>query len=173
MKLFAKLLIAIAVIAILLPFTILKDETGNTLLSFPDIALPDLSMPDISLPGMPDLSDSMNTGSSAESMDGKDIFYKWYDDKGDLHFTSEPPAPGVEYIVKGYDPDANVIQAVKIPPKAVEKDAKVATPTNAKKSGNTTSPYSSDSIQKLFEDARNIEKLLDQRAQKQDYATSQ
>ena len=168
MKLFAKLLIAIAVIAVLLPFTILKDETGNTLMSLSDIGLPDIYLPD-----MPNLSDSVATGAAAESIDGKDIFYKWYDDKGNLHFTTELPAPGVEFIVKGYDPDANVIQAVKIPPKTVEKDAKVATPTKAEKLDDTTSPYSSDSIKKLFEDARNIENLLDQRARKQDYTTSQ
>ena len=168
MKLFAKFLIAIAVIAVLLPFTILKDESGNTLMSFSDIALPDISLPD-----MPGFSSSVNTGASAESMDGKDIFYKWHDDKGNLHFTTEPPAQGVEYIVKGYDPDANVIQAVKIPPKAVEKDAKVATRKKSEKSDEVPDPYSPDSIKKLFEDARNIENLLDQRAQKQDYATSQ
>jgi hypothetical protein len=45
MKLFAKTMIAALFIAMLLPFTILKDDSGNTLMSFSEISLPDFSMP--------------------------------------------------------------------------------------------------------------------------------
>jgi len=58
MNLFIKLLIAILVIGLLLPFTFLKDKHGNPMLSvkdlnFPSVTLPELSMPDFLSSGRP------------------------------------------------------------------------------------------------------------------------
>ena len=50
MKLFVKLMLALLVLALLLPFTILKDDHGNTLMSFSDFSLSDVKMPDFSMP---------------------------------------------------------------------------------------------------------------------------
>jgi hypothetical protein len=168
MKLFVKLLITIAIIAVLLPFTLLKDKTGKTLMSFSDLDFSEISMPDMS-----SLSDTAKQAATSQSLAGKDIFYKWYDDKGNLHFTTEPPPPGVEYVVKGFDPNTNVIQAVKVKPNVDAKDAKVASPKQAAKVEEINNPYSQDSIKKLFEDAQNIEKLLNDRAQKYESANTQ
>jgi hypothetical protein len=158
-----KLIIAALFIAVLLPFTLLKDDTGGTLMSFSDFSLPDISMPNFS---MPDLQDSFGskkiTPSSDDDLSGKDIFYKWYDSEGNIQFTTEPPADGIEYTLKGYDPDANVIQAVKTP--AREAKAEESTPVQEKSAGpeDGVNPYSADSIKKLFEETKNIEKLLNQ-----------
>jgi hypothetical protein len=158
-----KLIIAALFIAVLLPFTLLKDDTGGTLMSFSDFSLPDISMPNFS---MPDLQDSLGskkiTPSSDDDLSGKDIFYKWYDSEGNIQFTTEPPADGIEYTLKGYDPDANVIQAVKTP--AREAKAEESTPVQEKSAGpeDGVNPYSADSIKKLFEETKNIEKLLNQ-----------
>jgi hypothetical protein len=162
MKLFAKTMIAALFIAMLLPFTILKDDSGNTLMSFSEISLPDFSMPDL-----PKISDAKTTAPLDEDLSGKDIFYKWYDSDGNIQFTSEPPPDGIQYTLKGFDPDTNVIQAVNVPPKESATDE--STPTQ-EKSGDPEeigNPYSQDSIKKLFEDTKNIEKLLKQRLQDQ------
>lgn len=160
MKLFAKLMIAVLFIAMLLPFTILKDDSGHTLMSFSDFNLPDLSMPDL-----PKISGAKNSAPLDEDLSGKDVFYKWYDSDGNIQFTSEPPPEGIEYTLKGFDPDTNVIQAVKAPPK--ESGSDESTPVQKKSTDleEVGNPYSPDSIKKLFEDTKNIEKLLQQRSQ--------
>ena len=56
MKLFTKIMIAVLFIALLLPFTILKDDSGDTLVSFSDLSFPDLSMPNLSMPDLPKFS---------------------------------------------------------------------------------------------------------------------
>ena len=168
MKLFAKLMLAALVIALLLPFTILKDEAGNTLMNFSDLSLPDFSMPDL-----PKLPDASKITSSVDGLNGKDIFYKWYDAEGNVQFTTEPPPDGIEYTLKGFDPDANVIQAVEVPAgkSGADEDQpggdKTASPENI---GN---PYSKESIEKLFEDTKNIEKLLKQRLKDQESIINQ
>ncbi len=171
MKLFAKLMIAVMFIAMLLPFTILKDDDGDTLMSFSDISLPDISMPKLSMPDLPDFFGSKKIATSSDDdLSRKDIFYKWYDSEGNIQFSSEPPPDGIDYTLKGFDPDANVIQAVKIPAK--ESTAEEPKPGQEKSAGpeDGVNPYSADSIKKLFEDTKNIEKLLNQRAKDQESA---
>ncbi len=163
MKLFVKLMIAVLVLALLLPFTILKGRDGNTLMSLSDFSLPDFSMPD--LPKAPRID---MPGASEESLVGKDLFYKWYDAEGNVQFTTEPPADGIDYTVKGFDPDANVIQAVELP--VGEPEADQAADGGSAQSDDIGNPYSQENIEKLFKDAKNVEKLLNQRLKDQESA---
>ena len=169
MKLFAKLMIAVLFIGMMLPFTILKGPDGKTLMSLSDIALPDFSMPK-----MPNFSKAFKGSEPIPGDDsnlaGKDVFYQWYDAEGNLQFTSEPPAQGIEYTVKGFDPDTNVIQAIKAPPEQDEAETDEQKSAKADDFGN---PYSGDSIKKLLDDAKNVEKLLNQRLKDQESALNQ
>jgi hypothetical protein len=174
MKLFVKLMIAALFMAVLLPFTLLKGDDGDTLMSFSNFSLPDISMVNFSMPDLSGFFGSKKiTPSSDDDLSGKDIFYKWYDSEGNIQFTTEPPPDGVEYKLKGFDPDANVIQAVKIPAK--ESTAEDPTPVQEKSAGpeDGVNPYSVDHIKKLFDDTKNIEKLLNQRAKDQESALNQ
>ncbi len=173
MKLFAKLMIAVLFIAMLLPFTILKDDSGNTLMSLSDISLPDFSMPDFSMPDMPKISDAKNSAPLDDDLSGKDIFYKWYDSDGNIQFTTEPPPEGIEYTLKGFDPDTNVIQAVNLPPEESASDDSTPAQNESAGPGEIGNPYSQESVKKLYEDAKNIEKLLKQRLQDQDSQINQ
>lgn len=174
MKLFAKLMIAVLFIAMLLPFTILKDKNGRTLMSFSDLSLPDISMPKLSMPNLPEFSSSKEIiPASDDDLSGKDIFYKWYDNEGNIQFTSEPPADGIEYTLKGFDPNANVIQAVKIPPREPTAEEPKPGQANSAGPGDEVNSYSADNIKKLFEKTENIEKLLNQRAKDQESALNQ
>ena len=159
MKLFMKLMLAALVIALLLPFTILKDDQGKTLMSFSSFSLPDFKMPD--MPGMPS---SKQLVPSAVEQAGKDIIYQWFDSEGNVHFSTEPPADGINFIVKGYDPNANVIQAVKLPKfeAPAEPDAVDATASNEQDSPGLENIYSKNDIQKLIDDSKNIQQLLNQ-----------
>ncbi|MCP3687839.1 MAG: DUF4124 domain-containing protein [Gammaproteobacteria bacterium] len=159
MKFFGKLLLAVLIIGLLLPFTILKGKDGKPLMSFTDLKLPDFSAP--KLPDLPKL-----TNSGGASTNGLDLIYKWTDAEGNMQFSNDPPPQGVEYTVKGYDPDANVIQAVEIPDEEVV--APPTKPEKEKEKEGVGSIYSPEKIEKLFEDAENIEKLLNDRMKTQE-----
>lgn len=150
MKLFVKLLIAVLVIGILLPFTILKGKDGRPLMSFDDVKVPGKT-------AIPKLTPGIETNTT---------IYEWKDNDGNIQFSTSPPAAGVEYTAKEYDPNTNVIQAVKLP----ESDTDEA---ETEKENNTTpveeigSTYSPDNIKKLIDDAKNVENLLNDRFEKQ------
>jgi hypothetical protein len=171
MKLFTKMLIAVLVIVLLLPFTLLKGKDGSAMLNVmnlnsPSISLPELSMPDFLSLDLPGLAGRISS-SDDESPTGKDVIYKWTDANGNLQFSNNGPPEGVEYTLKGYDPNLNVIQAVETratSPEAVLEFESKKKVTSAKDIG---SPYSIEKIEKLFEDANNIENLLNQRMEHQ------
>ena len=171
MKLFAKLVIAVLFLAMLLPFTVLKDDDGDTLMSFSDLSLSSISIPKFSLPKFS--GSKKITPSSDDDLSGKDIFYKWYDSEGNIQFTTEPPADGIEYTLKGFDPNANVIQSVKIPPKKSTVDESTATQVKPRSPEDGVNPYSGDHVKKMIEDTKNIEKLLSQRYKDQESALNQ
>lgn len=168
MKLFVKLSLFILIAGMLLPFTFLKGQDGKPLMSFSDIKLPEFSLSGLfgnNVPGIEDLKDLTNISGSTS---GNSLVYKWTDSEGNLQFSSSPPAEGIAYTVKGYDPNQNVIQAVSVEP---EVEAVVEEPaTEEKKAGASKigSPYSVEKIEKLFEDAEGLEKLLNDRVKKQE-----
>ena len=164
-----------------MPFTILKGPDGNTLMKFSDFGLPDLpfELPGFTLPEVSTIAPSGETRlqtaeelrAADDNLKGKDIFYQWLDSDGNIQFTSEPPPDGVEYTVKGYDPDANVIPSVKLPAK--KKTDGEPSGGSELKGGESVNPYSSESIKKLFDDAKNIEKMLQQRFKDQSESIDQ
>jgi hypothetical protein len=173
MKLFKKLVLSALVIALLLPFTLLKDEEGKTLMSFSSLKLPDFKMLNLK---MPDLPGSKQLVLSVDGQGRKDIVYRWNDSEGAIHFTTGPPPEGIKFTLKGYDPNANVIQAVKLP--EIELPAEpVATDETASSEQNSPpdleSTYSKDGILKLFDDSKNIEQLLNQRFNNQNSTINQ
>lgn len=166
MNLFIKLLIAILVISLLLPFTFLKDKHGNPMLSvrdlnFPSVTLPELSMPDFLSSGMPKLPGGV------KGSDGKDMIYQWTDADGNVQFSNSQPPEGVVYTLKGYDPNLNVIQAVETQAAGSEEVSGSESKKKITSAKDIGSPYSVERIEKLFEDANNIEKLLNQRLNNQ------
>jgi len=164
MKLFMKLMLVVLVVAFLLPFTLLKNEQGSTLMSFSDFELPDFSLPEL-----PKLSSSDKLIPKQVTSRGMDTFYKWYDPRGNVQFTTEPPPDGVAYTVKQYDPNANVIEAVNMPAGDTGTAASGASADSApeKSSQQQASPFNDNSIGKLFENAGNIENLINQRTNSQ------
>ena len=168
MKLFPKLMLAVLVLALLLPFTLLKDEQGDTLMSLSDISLPDFSLPN--------MSSAKKLVPATGVSSGMDTFYKWYDDEGNVQFTTEPPPDGVEYTVKEFDPDTNVIQAVEVPDKEPQpeiSDIRIDNQVAGQSPDEDLNPYSKERIEKLMEDTKNIEKLLNQRVRDQDSTINQ
>ena len=167
------------VVAFLLPFTLLKDDQGKTMMSFSDFSLSDFGSVDFKMPSfkMPDVPGSDRLLSTGAGASREDIFYRWNDAEGNVHFTTEPPSDGIEYTVKGYNPDANVIQAVELPVGESVGESPAFAAESASKDMSSTqdvgNPYNKDNIQKLFDDTRNIEQLLNQRFNNQNSAVNQ
>jgi len=157
MKFFVKLMMAAVVLAVLLPFTVLKGKDGRPLMSFNDLKAPDITIPEV--------PDSLNLPEGTRIGKREDIIYQWRDAKGELHFTSAPPTEGIEYTAKGYDPDANLIQSIEV--KHEEDESKVVESV-AKKPTSIGNPYSPEKIQKLFDDAENVQQLLNDRMKQQE-----
>ena len=159
MGLFVKFLIVAMVIAVMLPFTVLKGKDGKPLMSLSDIKAPDLAIPK--------LPSAIKTPTSIKGTEGRDVVYKWKDKEGVTQFSSTPPPKGVEYTSKGYDPDLNLIQSVKVKTEQPEESAD-ETKKQVKKPSDIGNPYSPKKIEKLFEDAKNVEKLLNDRMKQQE-----
>ena len=157
MKLFGKLLIAVLIIGLLLPFTILKGKDGKPLMSFSGLKMPDLVMPELPSAEMPEIGGSKN------------VIYEWKDGKGNIQFTNSPPPQGVEFTAKGYDPDTNVIQSVGLSEDKTEagEENKAGNSQTAEPNG-LASVYSPEKINKLIDDAKNVEKLLNDRLKQQE-----
>lgn len=96
--------------------------------------------------------------------------YQWVDTEGNMQFSNSLPPVGTEFTIKSYDSNLNVIQSVNVesreaaPALTEAADSKEEIPTDE----DLGSPYSIDGIKKLFEDANNIEKLLNQRLKNQE-----
>jgi hypothetical protein len=165
MKLVWKLMLAVLVISMLLPFTLLKDDTGSTMLDFSNLRWPDWRK------AVENLSYAvMSPDAGTESAD---TIYQWVDAEGNRQFSNTPPPEGIEFSVKNYDSNLNVIQSVN----TKTGEAEVTEEGTLKKEITSTedagSPYSADGIKKLFENAHDVEKLLNQRLQKQEAALGQ
>ena len=166
MKLFVKLMFALLFLAVMLPFTVLKGPDGGTLMSFSDIGLPDFSMPDI--PSMPS-GDDMKSAIDG----GKDVVYQWRDAEGTVQFTTEPPPAGVDFTVRDFDPNTNVIQAVELPVEEVEEEPEEVAESPDKVLDDPDNPYSPENVKKLIQEAKDIQKVLNERYKDQDALLNQ
>lgn len=163
MKLLVKLMLAALVLAVLAPFTVLKDDDGKPLMSFSD-----LKMPELAVPGLQDVEGAGDKLSGAVDQDT--VIYQWTDAAGNLNFTNEAPPEGIEFTVRSYDPAANVIQAVK--PESgtlatMDEERGGKTTGEAQADGKIGNPYSPQKIEKLFDDAKNVQQQLNERATQQ------
>ena len=87
--------------------------------------------------------------------------YKWVDENGIQHFGGTPPA-GVVAERKHLKPSLNIMQAKKIPEKEEAGDASVK-----KDDGILKNPYNPENMKQIINDAKNVQKLLDQRFENQ------
>ncbi|PCK02945.1 MAG: hypothetical protein COA42_21605 [Alteromonadaceae bacterium] len=128
-------------------------QTGKSPFDFSNMSAPDISLNADSIKGL------LPSGGGAES--GKDVFYKWVDDDGLTQYTQVPPPEHIKAEVIALDPNMNVIQGVK--PKA-----RVETAKKKRQIGQMDgSVYSPGNMKRLMDDAKNVEKVLNDRAEQQ------
>ena len=87
--------------------------------------------------------------------------YKWKDKAGEWHFSNQPPSEGVTSSVKIYRSDVNITQAPAVTPKTKEQPS-AAIPDTASPLLPITNP---ERVKQLFDDAKNIQNLVNDRQQ--------
>ena len=100
----------------------------------------------------------------------KQTIYKWTDTDGVLQYTSEPPPEGISAEIVKVDPNANLIQAVKAPEPEQEAVSVAAAPTETEKTPagpDIPFPYTPEQIKKTMDDAKNVQKMMNDKADKQ------
>jgi hypothetical protein len=100
----------------------------------------------------------------------KQIIYKWTDTDGVLQYTSEPPPQGISAEIVKVDPNANLMKAVKAPEPEPEPVPVAAAPAEQEKTPagpDIPFPYTPEQIKKTMDDARNVQKMMNDKAEKQ------
>lgn len=99
----------------------------------------------------------------------KQLVYKWKDTDGVWHFSTEAPADGSVFEQLEIDPNTNVIASV--PVEIADEEIEPAEKSLPDKPDTGESPvdfpYSPDRVKKLMDDARDVQKTLNDRAEKQ------
>lgn len=110
---------------------------------FSDIGVPKVSVEDLNpLPAKPETA------------------YKWVDEKGITHYSNEKPPQEPEKVeVMEVDPNVNLIQSVEVAEKKEEPGETI---------GVEGPLYKPETIQKLLNDAKDVERKLEERAKAQE-----
>lgn len=95
--------------------------------------------------------------------DGKQTVYKWVDEKGVTQYSAQAPSADQQVKTLEIDPNMNIVQGLQMPED--EKEEESSKPEISMPTGPI---YSPESIKKLVDDAKNIEKLLQDRMDKQE-----
>jgi hypothetical protein len=99
-----------------------------------------------------------------------EVIYKWTDTDGVLQYTSAPPPYGISAEIVKVDPNANLMQAVKAPEPEPEPVSVAATPAEKEKTPagpDIPFPYTPEQIKKTMDDARNVQQMMNDKAEKQ------
>jgi len=91
-------------------------------------------------------------------IDEKVQVYKWRDEHGVMQFSNTPPASGAAAELVEFNPNNNVVQAVRVP----EHEAAVD-----EVSTSAPNPYSINGMKKVMDDAKGVEQLLQNRHEQQ------
>ncbi|NOY61953.1 MAG: DUF4124 domain-containing protein [Gammaproteobacteria bacterium] len=129
--------------------------------ALPEFTLPELTMPELALPelSVPDV-DVMGTAD-----EGLVKAYKWQDGTGAWHYSDKPPSNDTGVTEVQVDPDANLIRAIE--PEGTTADVLLP---RAERDAELPAGSPVERVEQLFDSARGVEQLLEQRKLEQDRA---
>ncbi|MBU0501504.1 MAG: DUF4124 domain-containing protein [Gammaproteobacteria bacterium] len=152
MRLLIKLLLTLLILAVILPFTPFMPG-GKPLMQ-----IGDLKWPRLVVPAAQDITDSLKSRPSAPSSKNK-TFFKWRDAQGNIHFSDKPPKEKTAHLETiEVNPDANLIQGVRVPPPPQPQQTVQTTPQ-----ADIPSPYAPGQIKRLFDEAHKIKQQAEKR----------
>ena len=148
MKLFIKLVLFIVVLAVAAPY-VMKGKDGKPLMEF-NLSDTISSITNI-FKAPSSIQEEVTSGGIPVT---SDKVFKWKDENGRWHF-SDKPVDG-QQVSTHIIPKANILAPVKIPGKEEEKEEPSATP-------GIPVPMTAQNVPKLIDDAKNVQKLLNDR----------
>ncbi len=177
-KVFYKLLLTLVILSLALPF-ILKRPDGQPLLSLADIgqdlsALGDNIKSTVlsSIETVKQIDDS-NDVNGEQDQPKTTTLYRWQDARGQWHFSNKPSETGQSFKIT---PNSSIQSPRQAQPVSNDED----TVTTAKSDQKSTEqnedlplPLSTKQAIKTLEDAKNIQKLMDNRSEQLDEALRQ
>lgn len=98
------------------------------------------------------------------------VIYKWINEEGVLQYSSVPPPEGRSAEIVKLEPDVNLIRAVPVPESTPEPTQTATGSGDGKKPATESSepfPYSSEQVKKTMEDARDTQRMMNERLQQQ------
>ena len=164
-KLFYRLLIALVVIACAMPF-FMHDRYGRPLITVADLKMPDLKTPElpVSLADKPGSDDNRdNTAGNPQKSDDTVTVYRWKDDQGIWHFSDNVNPEGSS-------------EALEVS-LASNGGSRSRDESPASRQGDPQQPGGGDTLMPVvpilhagetMEQARNVDKVLQQRYQQQE-----
>ena len=87
--------------------------------------------------------------------------YQWVDEHGQKHFSSTPPVGQKQVDTVKLSPDANVVQAIKLPEEEEEK------PRRSQVTSVRSNPYSPEGVKELMQDTQELSNMMNERAAEQ------
>ncbi len=176
MKAFYKLLLILIILSLAIPFY-LKGPDGRQLLSLSDIDH-DLSTLSSNLKNtvlssierIKHIDGSDNT-ESAQEKSATTTLYRWLDAQGQWHFSNKPNETSEPFKVT---PNSSIPVPRQTPPDS--EDTVVTAPSDLQSNGQNKdlpSPFSAKQVIQTLEEAKNIQKLMDNRTEQLDEAIRQ
>jgi hypothetical protein len=110
----------------------------------------------------PSVPEAPSKGSLTATDKNATQVHKWQDSAGEWHFSNQPPPAGIKGSIETYRNDVNITQAppvIEVVPEPAEQ-ATDGIPTTALPLLPITDP---DRVKKLIEDAKNVQKLVNDR----------
>lgn len=131
--------------------------------------LPRLTKPDLKLPALPELPELSASPGGGEVLP----VYKWRNEEGVWHYTTDLPPEGVDYQIIDLDPGANSVEGWSDMHRraAARREADAGQTQPSRPTGEKDPAlYSPSGVKKLFDDAREVRDRLEQRGQEQQEA---
>jgi len=133
--------------------------------TLPFSSLPDLS-PSSLIPNKSTVTNIVNKVSKevpSNSEPGK--VYKWTDEKGKVHYSTEPAQNTAVEEVK-VNLDANIVKRFEVPKKEEAKLPQNSAATSQENVPVSVNAYDPETIQQLIKDAKEVQTLMDERNEK-------
>ncbi|MCG7532336.1 polymorphic toxin type 28 domain-containing protein [Psychrobium sp. MM17-31] len=172
MKLFIKLMLALVIIAVGGLF-ILKKPDGTPWLNINDFTPSTSPLENITKQFESSLNDAQQSAAELigdKSVENKPVIYRWKNQDGNWQMSDLPPTDGTPFETVHVEQSGNIIDLSAGSSQVVENN-KPSVITNYSLMIPTPTTTSSQQTKKLIEDAKNIQSLLDKRAEKIKAAT--
>lgn len=123
----------------------------------------DFSMPQLNEIGnkAEEMLNSINVSSN------ENYIYKWTDENGQIHLTSEPPDASTSFEAVKLESDVNIVPSVSPINNPVDDIQSSVPETNDTSNLNLKEVYSPEKVQQLYDDARSVRDQLNERASSQ------